>query len=367
MRRLLRVVVLAVVVILLAAVLGWWWYLRADSMEPPALPGTSERGVMVHGDRQRSWLAYIPAAKAERPALLLVMHGSRGDGEGMRELTRFGFDVLAERHGFVVVYPDGYQRHWNDCRAGADYAANRENIDDVGFLRALVVHMEAEQGVDPARVFAVGLSNGGQMAYRLGLEAPDLVAGIAAMAASLPVPAGSDCRPSGKAVAALVMNGTDDPVNPYQGGTVEIFGNRSRGEVMSSLETAVYWAQLAGYEGAGEHRVWNDRVPGDGTRVESTELQRQKPGDYLRFGISQIHHQRPQALIIKPGRCACRQIRIHPHSCSTQKPQSDAPECASGGLPGKARRGAACMLQRGATQPGGLSDVRRRVAHSPHG
>ena len=246
MRRLLRVVVLAVVVILLAAVLGWWWYLRADSMEPPALPGTSERGVMVHGDRQRSWLAYIPAAKAERPALLLVMHGSRGDGEGMRELTRFGFDVLAERHGFVVVYPDGYQRHWNDCRAGADYAANRENIDDVGFLRALVVHMEAEQGVDPARVFAVGLSNGGQMAYRLGLEAPDLVAGIAAMAASLPVPAGSDCRPSGKAVAALVMNGTDDPVNPYQGGTVEIFGNRSRGEVMSSLETAVYWAQLAG-------------------------------------------------------------------------------------------------------------------------
>ena len=76
MRRLLRVVVLAVVVILLAAVLGWWWYLRADSMEPPALPGTSERGVMVHGDRQRSWLAYIPAAKAERPALLLVMHGS---------------------------------------------------------------------------------------------------------------------------------------------------------------------------------------------------------------------------------------------------------------------------------------------------
>ena len=270
-RRLLRVVVLAVVVILLAAVLGWWWYLRADSMEPPALPGTSERGVMVHGDRQRSWLAYIPAAKAERPALLLVMHGSRGDGEGMRELTRFGFDVLAERHGFVVVYPDGYQRHWNDCRAGADYAANRENIDDVGFLRALVVRMEAEQGVDPARVFAVGLSNGGQMAYRLGLEAPDLVAGIAAMAASLPVPAGSDCRPSGKAVAALVMNGTDDPVNPYQGGTVEIFGNRSRGEVMSSLETAVYWAQLAGYEGAGEHRVWNDRVPGDGTRVESTE------------------------------------------------------------------------------------------------
>lgn len=271
MTKLLKLIALAVAIILAAAALGWWWYLRAEPMEPPALPGVSERGEMEFGGHRRSWLAYIPAAKAERPALVLVMHGSLGDGEGMRSATRFSFDVLAERHGFVVVYPDGYQQHWNDCRAGADYAANLENIDDVGFLRALVQRMVVEQGVDPARVFATGLSNGGQMAYRLGLEAPELVAGIAAMAASLPVPASSDCQPSGRAVAALVMNGTEDPVNPYDGGVVEIFGNSSRGEVMSSLDTAAYWAGLAGHTGPGELRVWSDRVPDDGTRVESTE------------------------------------------------------------------------------------------------
>lgn len=272
MRSFLRFSGFLLAIFLLAAALAWWWYLRAESMTPPALPGVVERGDMEFEGRRRSWLAYLPAAKEARPALLLVMHGSLGDGEGMREtVTRFGFDVLAERHGFVVVYPDGYQRHWNDCRAGADYAANREHIDDVGFLRALVGLMVEEQGVDPARVFATGLSNGAQMAYRLGLEAPELVAGIAAVAANLPAPDSLDCEPSGQAVAALVINGTADPVNPYEGGLVEIFGNSSRGEVRSSMATARYWAGLAGYSGEGERKVWREREPDDGTSVESIE------------------------------------------------------------------------------------------------
>ncbi|MEE4145407.1 MAG: PHB depolymerase family esterase [Halieaceae bacterium] len=269
MRRLLAVLAVITLVAVLALGLAWWWYLRADPMEPPALPGSEQTGVLEHGGHQRSWLAYVPAAKPPSPALVLVMHGSRGDGEQMREATRYGFDVLAERHGFIAVYPDGYERHWNDCRGGADYAANLENIDDVGFLRALVQRMVEEQGVDPARVFATGLSNGGQMAYRLGLEAPDLVAGIASMAASLPDPIA--CEPVGEAVATLVMNGTEDPVNPYEGGLVEIFGNTSRGSVLSSAATAGYWAGLAGYEGEGERNSWPRLDPDDTTSVESTD------------------------------------------------------------------------------------------------
>lgn len=271
MRRLFAVLAVIALVVLFALSLAWWWYLRADPMAPPALPGSEQTGVLEHGGHQRSWLAYVPAAKSPSPALVLVMHGSMGDGEQMREATRYGFDVLAERHGFIAVYPDGYKRHWNDCRGGASYAANLENIDDVGFLRALVQRLVDDQGVNPSRVFATGLSNGGQMAYRLGLEAPDLVAGIAAMAASLPVPANLDCQPSGKPVAAMVMNGTADPVNPYAGGLVEIFGDASRGEVKSSIATAAYWAGLAGYTGEGEHREWPRPNPGDATSVQSIE------------------------------------------------------------------------------------------------
>lgn len=271
MRRFLKALAILVAVVMLAAIAAWWWYLRADPMVPPALPGAAEAGSMVYDGHARSWLAYVPAAKPPAPALVLVMHGSRGTGEQMRALTRYRFDELAERHGFIAVYPEGYQQHWNDCRGGANYAANLENIDDVGFLRALVQRMVDEQGVDPSRVYATGLSNGGQMAYRLGLEAPELVAGIAAVAASLPVAGNLDCEPSGEAVAAMVMNGTADPVNPYDGGVVEIFGDASRGPVLSSVATATYWAGLAGYSSEGVHTIWPRQDSADGTSVESLD------------------------------------------------------------------------------------------------
>ena len=271
MRKLLKILGLLVVLVVIGVLLLWWWYLRADPMAAPQLPGSVQAAVLEHSGHRRSWLAYVPASKPANPALVMVLHGSMGAGEGMRAMTRYGFDVLAERDGFIVVYADGYERHWNDCRAGASYAANMENIDDVGFLRALVQRMIEEQGVDPAKVFATGLSNGGQMAYRLGLEAPELVRGIAAMAASLPVESNLDCEPSGRAVAALVMNGTADPVNPYEGGLVEILGDASRGAVRSSVATAEYWAGLAGFDGGGVERVWPKRVADDETSVQSTD------------------------------------------------------------------------------------------------
>lgn len=269
MRKLLKIIAILILLVAVGVVAAWWWYLRADPMEAPVLPGTVQTGSLEHDGKLRSWLAYVPASKSANPALVLVMHGSLGDGAQMREAARYGFDVLAERNGFIAVYPDGYQQHWNDCRGGADYAANLENIDDVGFLRALVQRMVEVQGVDPQRIFATGLSNGGHMAYRLGMEAPELVAGIAAMGANLPVMANLDCEPSGEAVAAMVMSGTADPVNPYAGGAVEIFGNTSRGEVMSAADTATYWAKLAGYSEPGERKDWPRPVAGDSTSVNS--------------------------------------------------------------------------------------------------
>lgn len=271
MKTLLKLVAWLLALMLLTATLAWWWYLRADTMEPPTLPGVVAGGSLEHDGNARSWLAYVPATLPAKPALVLVMHGSSGNGEQMRTASRYGFDVLAERFGFIAVYPNGYENHWNDCRAGANYSANTENIDDVGFLRALVKRFVEERGVDPARVFATGLSNGGHMAYRLGLEAPNLVAGIAAMGANLPVASNFDCEPSGEAVAALVMNGTADPVNPYEGGVVEIFGDSSRGLVLSAMDTALYWAGLAGYEGEGASLAWPKQAVDDATSVAITD------------------------------------------------------------------------------------------------
>jgi len=267
MSNTVKYLLICVVVVLLALSLVAAYYLRWDELDPPALPGSVEDGKILHDGLERSWFAYLPASRGAHPPVVLVLHGSQGSGKAIRAMSFFSFDEAAERDGFIAVYPDGYKDHWNDCRAGADYAANRENIDDVGFLRALVAELVQRYGADPQRVYAAGYSNGGQMAFRLALEAPDLVAGVAAIAANLPVAGNLGCEQSHKPVAVLVINGTADPVNPYAGGLVEILGDASRGEVRSAEDTMLYFGSLAGYGRSHALTNWPDRAPDDGTSV----------------------------------------------------------------------------------------------------
>ena len=269
MAKLFKILASLLALALLAVALLAWWLLHWDEMPPPQLPGVVESGRLEHEGRQREWLSYVPEGLAERPALVLLLHGSMGSGAQMRSGSFYAFDQLAEQEGFIAVYPSGFEDHWNDCRAGAIYSANALDVDDVGFLRVLVTTLVSLYGADPERIYAAGISNGGQMAFRLGLEAPELVRGIGAIAANLPVEDNFDCARSGKPVATMIINGTGDPVNPYQGGVVELFGDSTRGEVLSAGESVAYWAQLGGYSGAGEVREWPERDPDDGTSVRS--------------------------------------------------------------------------------------------------
>ncbi|WP_252406503.1 hypothetical protein, partial [Acinetobacter pittii] len=76
--------------------------------------------------------------------MLVVLHGSRGDGAQMRRISGYGFDRLAAQEGFLVAYPDGFEGHWNDCRKAASYSARLRDVDDVAFLRALVARLAQE-------------------------------------------------------------------------------------------------------------------------------------------------------------------------------------------------------------------------------
>lgn len=266
-----------IVVLLILVVMGFgWWYLSFDVPEEPELPGEMVAGELDHDGLTRTWQAYIPDTLEKGAPVILLLHGSRGEGSDIRMMTAYGFDLLAEREGLIVAYPDGFERHWNDCRASASYTANTRHIDDVGFLRALIAELVVRYGAAPSRVYVAGLSNGGHMAYRMGLEAPGSVAGIAAFAANLPVTSNLDCEPSDRPVPVLMVNGTEDPINPYRGGLVEILGDASRGTVLSAEDTAAYWARLAGYSGSGqagsgERDDWQDAVPDDGTTISTRQ------------------------------------------------------------------------------------------------
>jgi polyhydroxybutyrate depolymerase len=246
------------------------WGLRMESPDAPSLPGTLVAGSLEHGGHTRTWHAYVPARPLTSPALVFVLHGSMGDWEQARGGYAYAFDELAERDGFLPIYPDGFERHWNDCRKAGPYAANAQDIDDVGFLAAVVDRFVSEHGADPQRVFATGISNGGQMALRLALEAPDRVRAVAPVVASLPAGPNLDCEPAGRPVSTLIMNGTADPMNPFEGGEVALYGVfGSRGAVLSSEDSIDYFRELAGYDARpSEILALPDRDPGDGSTVE---------------------------------------------------------------------------------------------------
>jgi polyhydroxybutyrate depolymerase len=258
---------LGAVAVALGAV--WFHWLRMPPFPPPILDGDMTKGSLSVGPLVRRYRIYRPGKIAPAPPLVFVLHGSMSDGSTARRTTYYEFDRLADRHGFLVIYPDGYEQHWNDCRAAGPYSANTQNIDDVAFIAAMIDYFVAEESVNPERVYAAGISNGGQMAYRLALELPDRVAAVAAVAASLPDDANLDCAKSGKPMATLIVNGTADPMNPYTGGTVALYGIfRNTGTVLSTDDTVAYFAGLAGHRGPPRVNAFPDAATDDDSRAE---------------------------------------------------------------------------------------------------
>lgn len=241
----------AVVVVLLAAAV---YLLYAPKPPLPAAPAVA--ATLDIDGRLRHYLVFIPAELQPGASTLVVFHPSQGSGADARRILGRALERMAERDNVVLVYPDGYEGHFNDCRREASYSARRLNVDDVGFVRHIVEALVRTRGVDPQRVYAIGYSNGGHMALRLALEDPDLVRGVVAIAANLPAADNMDCRlaPSPARFIGLV-EGTRDPINPYGGGRVSLFGFGNRGMVLSAQASAEWFAGVLGLARDGERVI----------------------------------------------------------------------------------------------------------------
>lgn len=199
----------------------------------PFISSLAERGVpaeqvrLAHGGASRTYWLHRPR-NLEKPApLLLVLHGVGQSPRGVARLT--GFSQIADRERFLVAYPEGIRRLWND-------GANVSETDDVGFLSAVVDDVAKSHQVDRSRVFMTGLSAGGMMSYRFACEGGGAAVAVATVVGNLPSQVAAKCT-SPSPTSVLGVAARNDRVIYYKG---------EEGRHLGAQASAQHWARRNG-------------------------------------------------------------------------------------------------------------------------
>lgn len=215
---------------------------------PPLLPENNldsgwHKGDLLHNKKKRVFRFYIPNKLPKKPAVVILLHGGT---RSMDELFRKNsggtkqWPKLAEQEGFLLLVPNGTNvkngaptgnnQQWNDYRSIGSTA------DDVGFINKLILWAQEKIEIDKSRIYITGSSNGGMMTYRLARELSGKIAAVAVFIANKPKAEHSQ-NPD-KPMPILIVNGTGDPLMPFEGGNVS---HVNRGEVLSAKATVNYW------------------------------------------------------------------------------------------------------------------------------
>lgn len=212
-------------------------------------PGDHTRTIRVAG-RARQYILHLPPIRGRvRPMpLVLAFHG--GGGTARLAALSARWSDRADEVGAAVVYPEGVRPDpqrpvtflrnppfWN-VGSGVGYA-ERANVDDVGFIRALLDGLCDRLPIDPERIYATGFSNGASMAFKVALELPERLGAIAPVAGYLRQ---GEPRPS-RPISMIYIAGAADPLVPLDGGVVTSpWGElEERPPVVRSVETWASW------------------------------------------------------------------------------------------------------------------------------
>ncbi|NJM29017.1 MAG: poly(3-hydroxybutyrate) depolymerase [Rhizobiales bacterium] len=220
---------------------------EAPLNSPIAGPG-DYRYTFYHGGLLREYLVHIPRSwrRGTVSPVILALHGGGGDADYMADDRNYGLISKSEQVGFIAVFPNGVSplasgllATWNGGKCCG--AARDRNIDDVGFLKAVTARVLRQAGGDPARVYSVGMSNGGIMSYRLACDAAGMLAGIMAVA-------GTDntrtCVPARPVPVLHIHAINDDHVLFYGGIGPAVSDPSSVTDFVSVPSTIAKWVRL---------------------------------------------------------------------------------------------------------------------------
>ncbi|MFM7707991.1 MAG: alpha/beta hydrolase family esterase [Gammaproteobacteria bacterium] len=237
----------------------------------PYPAGLSDATLQV-GGVTRQYRVHVPPGVTIAPvALVLVLHGGGGEGLNVANTGSHPLSVfrtVADREGFVVVYPGGLPARdgnvgWTDCRADNDIASD---ADDIGFLDALIERVRSQYGLPTSKVFMAGGSNGAQMTMAYAVTRAANIAAIATSSGNLPqTPKPGACSgPPARRVPVLMTHGTADTLMPYGGGCVANLGGAcNRGRVIGAEATRDWWLAANGLTGASPTQSIVDLDPAD--------------------------------------------------------------------------------------------------------
>jgi polyhydroxybutyrate depolymerase len=252
--------------------------LRSMPSEGTPGSGTFKKMMDIRADRfRRSYLVHLPpqVAEGEPLPLVVVIHGAFDSGKKMEALT--GWSRIADREGFVVLYPNGMGlfslfRHWNSGHCCG--RAQQLGIDDVGFIETVIGEVRDRVNIDPRRVYIMGNSNGGMLTHHVAARRTGMFAAAAVVSGTI------GGRPAaGEAVwripepeeplPMMLFHGRDDDIIPFAGGD----DRRSKAgrTYLSVGESARFWAAANGADGEPEEaelyggRVTFSRWGGEGT------------------------------------------------------------------------------------------------------
>jgi polyhydroxybutyrate depolymerase len=203
---------------------------------PPTEPSHTDFITIESGGHDRFALVHVPEHQLTLMPLVIALHGSSSSGETLQAET--GFDNTADTNGFIIVYPEGLringEQSWNSgqCCEPATSAA----VDDVAFIRDLIVQLAMTYPVDTTRVFVTGHSNGAIMAQKLACQITDRITAIASVAGALD-DAGS-CHPS-RPISVLEVHGTADENVFYEYGAESTQAWRSFDNCLQAMSSSV--------------------------------------------------------------------------------------------------------------------------------
>ena len=238
---------------------------------------------------KRAFLLQPPESK---PApLVIVLHGKTQRGTDM--VMRTSWPFIAKRDGFAVAYPDGLNSTWADSRSDEQRAGRSapEGTDDVAFITTLVEKLVTDGIADRKRVYITGISNGAAMAMTLVCERADLFAAAASVIMNLTDDSAAACHPS-RPVPMLIMNGTIDPLIPYDGGHGSSYF--AADGFWPTTRTLAFWRSVDGCE-AGDAEVTDlpDRNPADQSTVTRVTSHCPTGRDVVLYRVNGGGHRMP--------------------------------------------------------------------------